>query len=150
MFQLAPEETFVRVDPASILSLHVSVNAMQVLLPGRPSALAQAVVVGFREGPGFGVLLALHLTEAGEHLVYRHDGGLLDGDGARVAAAEGLEYAESMGFFMEPQSWRELDPVARIELLAGLKVFQPPVKAAVERARPVDPRTKLARLLVQL
>ncbi len=48
------------------------------------------------------------------------------------------------------QPWRDLDPVARIELLAGLKVFQPPVKAAVERARPVDPRTKLARLLVQL
>lgn len=138
--------------PASVTALYQSVNVTQVLLPGRNSETASAVLVAVQAGAGLRVLIALHLPSTGEHVVYVHDGGPLVGQAAREVAAEALAFVESMGFFMENVSWRELDPVSQRELLASLKVFQPPVvqPKAASAERVVDPRVKLARLLVQI
>lgn len=152
MFLPAPELKYLAIDPQGIVALYHSVNATSVLLPGRPSQNARAVIVGHRP-LAFAVHVALHFPDTGEHLVYKPDEEALDAEGARQYAQEAIQFAESMGFFMENLNWRDLDPVQRPELLASLKVFQPPVvtgPAADERRRPLDPRTKLARLLVQL
>lgn len=152
MFQAAPDQPFLQLDPTTIVALYHSVNVTSVLLPGRSSEPARAVVVGHRGlAGGFAVHAVLHFPGSGQHLVYVHDEPVLDAEGARTAAQEALQFAESMGFFMETLGWKELDPVARAELVGQLKVFQPPPpSAADERRRPLDPRARLARLLVQL
>lgn len=151
MFLPAPELAYLAIDPESIVALYHSVNATSVLLPGRPSQNARAVIVGHRP-LSFAVHVALHFPDTGDHLVFQPDEQVLDAEGARQYAQEAIQFAESMGFFMENLNWREQPAVQRPELLARLKVFQPPVRTAPadERRRPQDPRARLARLLVQL
>lgn len=149
MFTLDPTRTYLDVAPAAIAALYQSVNQTQVLLPGAPAAMATAVVAGHRVDAGFRVDIGLHLPESNRHIVWRHDGGLLDGEGARDAAREALGFVESMGFFMENVNWKLLDPVGQRELVVQLKVFQPPAAVEVEPKRPQDPRARLARLLAQ-
>lgn len=149
MFQLAPEREYVQVDPSAVAVVYHSVNSASVLLPGQPSAIARAVIVGYkRESKRYSVVVALHLVESKRHLLFAHDNPNLDPDGARAAATEAISFVESMGFFVENSGWKDMDPVAQRELLASMLVFQPPAgKKAAEKI--VDPRTKLARLLVQ-
>lgn len=149
MYKLAPEIDFLRIDQSAISVVYQSVNSASVLLPGQSSVLARAYVIGHKlESRRYAVLVALHLTEQKRHLFYLHDEGELDPEGARLAATEAIAFAESMGFFMENADWRNLDVVDQRELLAGMQVFQPP-EPPKEAPKVVDPRTKLARLLVQ-
>jgi hypothetical protein len=121
-----------------------------VLLPGQPSALSRAFIVGYRvEAKRYAVAVALHLVNEKRHLVFAHEDAGLDPDGARLAATEAIAFTESMGFFMENIGWKDLDPIAQREMLAGMLVFQPPEGTRDEQPKVIDPRTKLARLLVQ-
>lgn len=154
MFQPDPSSDFLMVDPSSIVALYKSVNITTVSLPGLPSAPAKAVVVGYKvQDPAgaqaFHVKLALHLVDTGRHVTYVLPEPWLDAPGARDAAKAAIAFIESMGFFSENVNWRNLDPVAQAELVASLKVFQPPLAAAEAGRKVVDPRVKLARLLVQ-
>jgi hypothetical protein len=151
MFQLDPQRTYLQVAPTQVAALYHSVNTTSVLVPGQPQAQARAVVCAWKdESGGYFVAIALHVPDGGRHLVYLPDGGALDGEGAREAAKEALQFAESMGFFMENLQWRQLDAAAQAERVAELKVFEPPPAAKVEEAKAVvDPRTRLARVLVQ-
>jgi hypothetical protein len=152
VFRLDAARSYVPVDPGAIIALYQSVNSSSVLVPGQPSAaMARAVVAGHRLASGaFDVVIGLHLPDTARHLVFASDLGELDGEGARDAARDAIQFVEAMGFFMENANWRQLDEVARVELVASLKVFQPPPAAVVEaQAKVVDPRTKLARLLAQ-
>lgn len=151
MFELDPAREFLQLDPASIVALYQSVNNTSVLLPGEPSQMAKAVICAAKGEGGYQLSIALHLIDSGRHLVYvQHDTPWLDKEGARVAAEEAIVFVESMGFFTENAHWRDLDRIARVELLALLKVFQPPPERIVEEVKKVvDPRVKLARLLVQ-
>lgn len=151
LFQPEPSLTFLDVDPAHLAALYQSVNQTAVLVPGEASAMARAVVVGHRQADGFDVVIGLHLVESGRHLIFRRgDPSTLDGEGARDAARDALAFVESMGFFMENVNWKQLGPDDRVQLLAELKVFAPPPARVAETRRSSDPRTKLARLLVQL
>lgn len=151
MFRFDAERTHLAVDPTAIIALYQSVNTAQVAQPGVPTASARAVIVGHRLPDGFDVIIGLQLTNDERHLVFTHDLGQLDRAGARQAAKEALAFAESMGFFMENVSWRELDPAARRERFQALKVFEPPPQKSRSEAKlVVDPRTRLARLLAQL
>lgn len=150
MFHPDPSRSFVDVDPALVAALYQSVNQTTVLVPGQTSAMARAVVVGHRLAEGFEVVIGLHLVESGRHLVFvRDDAPVLDGEGARDAARDALGFVESMGFFMENVNWKQLAPADRTDLLDSLKVFEAPPERAVDPKRSADPRTKLARLLVQ-
>jgi hypothetical protein len=150
VFTLDLTRRFIQVPQDSISVLYQSVNNASVLLPGQPSAQASAVVVGFRiESKVYGVLVGLHLVESKRHLIYVHEDAGLDPDGARTAAHDAITFVESMGFFMENSGWKDLDPVARRERMVSLKVFQPPEEPSEAPKPVVDPRTKLARLLVQ-
>lgn len=151
LFQPDSSRTFIDVDPAHVAALYQSVNQTTVLVPGEASAMARAVVVGHRSAGGFDVVIGLHLVDAGRHLVFRRsDPSTLDGEGARDAARDALAFVESMGFFMENVNWKQLEAADRGDLLAQLKVFAAPPGRVVEARRSTDPRTKLARLLVQL
>lgn len=151
MYRLDAAREFLAVDAGAIIALYQSVNTASVSLPGLPAATARAIIAGHRCGDGsFDVTIGLHLPESGRHLVFAHDEGALDRDGARTAAKEALGFVEAMGFFMENVNWKDLDAVAQRELAASMKVFHPPparVKADVKKV--ADPRTKLARLLAQ-
>lgn len=150
MFQLDLTRRFIQVPPESVSVLYQSVNNASVLLPGQPSAQASAVVVGYRiESKRYGVMVGLHLVDSRRHLIYAHDDGGLDPEGARTAAHEAIAFVESMGFFMENTGWKDLDALARRECMVSLKVFQPPDEPSEAPRAVVDPRTKLARLLVQ-
>jgi len=152
LFQPAPDREYVQVDPGSISVVYQSVNSVSVALPGLSAAMARAVIVGYKlESKRYAVVVALHLVDAGKHLLFMHDDPHLDPGGARRAATEAISFVESMGFFVENASWKDLDPVAQRELLANLLVFQPPTAEAKKKEAEalVDPRTKLARLLVQ-
>lgn len=151
MFTLDPQRTHLQATPEQIVALYHSVNTTSVLVPGQTQARASAVVCGSKVDGGFEVAVALHLPESSRHLVYRHDAPVLDAEMARDAARDAIQFAESMGFFMENLSWRLLEPPAQAELMAGLKVFQPPPEApaAQPSQKVVDPRTRLARVLVQ-
>ncbi len=138
------------VPPENISALYHSQNNAPVALPGQPAAIAKAIVIGYKlDARLFGVIIAMHLVDTGRHLVYTHDDKGLDPMGARAAAQEAIAFVEAMGFIMENAKWRDASPAAKAELRANLKVFDPPVVTA-EDTRVVDPRTKLARLLVQL
>lgn len=153
MFQVDPERSFLSVDPASIVALYQSVNQVQVLVPGRPAAPARAVVVGYRrDGVAFTVDVALHLPDHQQHVVYSSDGPPLDAAGARSAAEEAIGFLESMGFFLEKIGWKELGAIERLELLARLKVFQPPPARPKQDGggKVIDPRAVLARVLTQI
>lgn len=146
---MAPDLDFLRIDASSISVVYQSVNSASVLLPGRPSAVARAYVIGHKlESRRYAVLVALHLIDEKRHLFFTQSPEGLDPEEARSAATEGIAFAESMGFFLENASWKSLDPVEQRELMAGMKVFQPP-EVPKEQPKVVDPRTKLARLLVQ-
>jgi len=152
VYRLDPVHLFIQLPPEAISALYHSVNSVSVLLPGEASAIATAVIIGYRMEPKrFGVVIALHLVEARRHLIYTHDDDGLDHDGARAAAQEAIAFTESMGFFMENAGWKDLDPVQQRERLAGVRVFQPPevTAQAAQASKIVDPRTKLARLFVQ-
>jgi hypothetical protein len=149
MFRAAPEREYVQVDPSAVSVVYQSVNSVNVLLPGESSAMARAAIVGYKlESKRYAVVVALHLVDSRRHLIFVHDNAHLDPDGARQAAGEAISFVESMGFFVENSGWKDLDRVAQRELLAGMLVFQPPA-ARKEQEKVVDPRTKLARLLVQ-
>jgi hypothetical protein len=149
MFQHDPTRLFVQVPPDSISALYQSSNTASVAVPGQPQALASAIIIGHRLASRvYGVMLALHLHESHRHMVFVHPDQGLDPEGARQAAQEAISFVESMGFMMENAGWKDLDPVARRERLAALKVFQPP-EGTEEIPKVTDPRTKLARLLVQ-
>lgn len=152
MFTPDSRRTWLDIEPDEVVALYRSVTQVSVLLPGQPSALAHAVVVGYRPPGGFAVALALHLTDSGKHLVYRHDEEVLDAAKARTAAQEALAFVEEMGFLMENVAWRDLPAEERQETLSSLKVFAPPadVTKATDGGRPpADPRSQLARLLSQ-
>ena len=150
LFQPDPSRAFLDVEPSQVAALYQSVNQTTVLVPGETSAMARAVVVGHRVGAGFEVDIGLHLVESGRHLVFsRGDAAPLDGEGARDTARDALAFVESMGFFMENVNWKQLGAADRTEVLDQLKVFEAPPERVTEQKRPVDPRTRLARLLVQ-
>lgn len=150
MFRFDPTRAYVNVPQGMISALYHSQNNAAVALPGQPAALAKAIVVGYKlDARLFGVVIALHLVDTGRHLIYGHDDKGLDPTGARTAAQEAIAFVEAMGFFMENAKWRDVPPAARAELLASLKVFDPPL-VTTEEPKVLDPRTKLARLLVQL
>ena len=94
MFKLAPEIDFLRVDQPAISVVYQSVNSASVLLPGQPSMVARAYVIGHRlESRRYAVLVALHLTEQKRHLFFVHDEPELDPEGARSAATEAIAFA---------------------------------------------------------
>jgi hypothetical protein len=150
VFRFDPNRPYVNVPQERISALYQSQNNAPVALPGQPAALAKAIVIGYKlDARLFGVMIALHLLDSGRHLIFAHEDKGLDPMGARTAAQEAIAFVEAMGFLMENVKWRDVPAAARADLLGNLKVFDPPV-VTNEEPKVLDPRTKLARLLVQL
>lgn len=149
MFSIDPARTHLAIDPAAVVALYRSVNQVHVAVGGA-AGTARAVIVGHRAAGGaFAVHLALHLPEVRRTAVYVQDGPPLDAADAREAGEEAIAFLESMGFFLESVGWDALGLEGRAALWEGLGVFAPPPVEEDEH-QVVDPRTTLARLLVQL
>ena len=112
--------------PASreqVISLHQSLNAPHLAIPGKKAGPAQAFIVGLRGASGFGCFVYLYLAESADCAVYV--------SGKRNASAEeyqdeeydALGFVESMGFMMDNANWRSLPPARQDELLKTLPVF---------------------------
>ncbi len=135
MFEHEDKVAFLAIPDDAIAALYVSSNAAPVILQGRAPVLASAVIAGYRQdGALYGVVIALHLQELEQNIVFTHDDDGLDPAGARVAAQEAIALLESMGFRIKEAAWSALDAAARPQQLATLKVFtSPPSLAAPAR-----------------
>ena len=149
MIALDAGRGFVDASADSIIDIHESVNQPQVQPAGRSAQAARAAVALVRRDGGVEVLVALTLTQTGENVIYAAD-ALVDEADAFSALDEGLNFAESMGFMLDPTGWSGLDPEHRSQLLERLPAFRagatPALLKPAERAKATDPLAAVARL----
>jgi hypothetical protein len=118
-----------------VASLHQSINAPHVAIPGKQAGTAQAFIVGLRRPQGFAVYIYLYLAETQESAVYASDKKALKPEEFASAEQEAIGFVESMGFFMDTMNFRSLPLDQQDELIRSLPVFQkaPVVQAAAEK-----------------
>jgi Tfp pilus assembly protein PilF len=147
MLQEDPRRTHVPADPERIAALYEGTNQPMVQPAGRTAQSALATVVALNAPRGFEVVVALTLTQTGEHVIYA--GPAVAEKDLPQAIEEALNFAESMGFILDQTGWSNLDEAHRAELIERIPVFRPPApKAAapVERQKADDPLAAVARL----
>jgi tetratricopeptide (TPR) repeat protein len=147
MLQEDPRRTHVPADPARITALYEATNQPMVQPTGRSAQSAQAVVVALDGPRGFDVVVALTLTQSGEHIIYA--GEPVKESELPQAIEEALNFAESMGFILDATGWSNLDEARRMELIERIPAFRlpsPRSAAPVERAKAEDPLAAVARL----
>src|SRR5205085_1390488 len=108
---------------------------------------AQATMVAVAGEGGFEVLVALTLTDSGEHVIY--SGDPVPQADLPQAMEEGLNFAESMGFILDATGWSKLDEAHRADLIARIAAFRPPAPreaVAPERPKAESPIAAVARL----
>src|SRR5205085_6364909 len=114
---------------------------------GRSAQAAQAVVAALNGPRGFDVIVALTLTQSGEHIIYA--GEPVKEKDLPQAIEEALNFAESMGFILDATGWSNLDETHRAELIERIPAFRPPApksSAPVARPKAEDPLAAVARL----
>ncbi len=112
--------------PASreqVISLHQSLNAPHLAIPGKKAGPAQAFIVGLRGGQGIGVFVYLYLAESADCAVYVSGKRNATPEDYTDEENDALGFVESMGFMMDNANWRSLPPPRQDELLKTLPVF---------------------------
>jgi Tfp pilus assembly protein PilF len=147
MLQEDPLRSHVPADPSRIAALYESTNQPLVQPAGRTAQSAQAAVVALQDGALYDVLVALTLSESNENIIYAS--APVQEKEVASSIEEALNFAESMGFILDPAGWSNLDEAHKAELVERMPAFRPPVaKVAqvVERSRSADPVSAVARL----
>ena len=129
--------------PASkeqVVSLHQSLNAPHLAIPGRKAGQAAAFVLGLRGPTGFAVFVYLYLPDSGECAVYVPAGGAVPADKFQGEESTALGFVESMGFMMDNLNFRARPPEEQDTYLKVLPVFQrePPAPAAATTPKSSD------------
>lgn len=150
MLQEEAGRTHVEARAERIVALYESTNQPHIQPAGRTAQAAQAAVVGYLEGEGYQVLVALTLTQSGETVIYGQE-PVTEAELSQ-SLEEALDFAESMGFILDSTGWQNLDEDHREELLSRLPAFRSGAAAVkkeaakVERTKPLDPLVAVARL----
>ncbi|HEX9577360.1 MAG TPA: tetratricopeptide repeat protein [Myxococcales bacterium] len=147
MLQEDPRRTHVPAVLARIAALYEATNQPMVQPAGRAAQSAQAAVVAMTVKRGYDVVVALTLTQSGEHVIYA--GEPVGENELPQAIEEALNFAESMGFILDATGWSNLDEAHRAELVERIPAFRPPLPksaAVVERPKIDDPLAAVARL----
>lgn len=134
-----------------VASLHQSINAPHVAIPGKQPGSAQAFVVGLRVAGGLRAFVYLYLLEAGDCAVYVSERGAVPASQYADEEAEALAFVESLGFMMDDARFRTLPPAQQDALLRTLPAFlKDPSLAApaagAPRSRAEDKRSAAAQL----
>lgn len=106
-----------------VISLHQSLNAPHLAIPGKKAGPAQAFIVGLSGANGFGCFVYLYLAESADCAVYISGKRNTTPDEYQDEEYEALGFVESMGFMMDNSNWRSLPPPRQDELLKTLPVF---------------------------
>lgn len=104
-----------RLDIAArqVSRLYRSLGDIQVALAGLPSQEATAYVCAFRVDEGFRVIVALYLKESNRTAYYLSGEAPLNKAVVSKVMAEGIRFAESMGFMMGDTDFHLLDPAGK-------------------------------------
>src|SRR5256886_5966968 len=149
MFNEDPARTHVTAGRDMIVALYESTNQPLVQVPGKSAQAGQAAIVASRLGRGYEIVIALAFLESTENVLYTPD-QLVDDAGLPEKIEEALNFAESMGFILDPAGWAALDAERRDERRSRLPAFRAPTqqktvsKAAVPRQQ--DSLAAVARL----
>jgi Tfp pilus assembly protein PilF len=147
MLQEDARRTHLPADPARIAALYEGTNQPMVQPAGRAAQAAQAAVVAVETTGGYEVMVALTLTQSGEHVIYA--GAPVPDAELPQAIEEALNFAESMGFILDATGWTNLDETHKGELVERIPAFRPPApktSAPKERQKADDPLAAVARL----
>lgn len=106
-----------------VVSLHQSINAPHVAIPGKQAGPAQAFIAGLRVGAGLRAFVYLYLGETADCAVYVSERGAVAPSQFAGEQEEALAFVESLGFMMDDARFRSLPPAQQDELLRTLPVF---------------------------
>ena len=147
MLQEDPMRTYIPADILRIAALYEATNQPLVQPAGRTAQAAKGAVIALLEEGGFAVMVAITLTDTGENVIY--SGELVGKKELQQALEEALNFAESMGFILDPSGWTNLERAQKLELLARIPSFRPPTGKVIvpaERPKPADAMAAVARL----
>jgi len=147
MLQEDPMRTHIPADILRIAALYEATNQPLVQPAGRTAQAAKGAVIALLEEGGFAVMVAITLTDTGENVIY--SGELVGKKELQQALEEALNFAESMGFILDPSGWTNLERAQKLELLARIPSFRPPTGKVIvpaERPKPADAMAAVARL----
>lgn len=119
-----------------VLTLHGSLNAPHLAIPGKAAGPANAFIVGLRGPQGLGVFVYLFLAETQDCAVYVPDRRNISLEEFRGEEADALGFVESMGFMMDNLNFRGRAPAEQDELLRTLPVFSRDPRLASAGAAP--------------
>lgn len=141
MFRWHKEMDRLAIPARRVLRLQRSLNRIQVALPGSPSQEATAYLCAFSAGQGVRVAAVLELHVSRKLAIYLNDQGEVADRRAGAVFAEGVGFAESMGFMLDDLNYQKLMPEERETMwnalpLAGQELT-PPAAAAAARSAPL-------------
>lgn len=133
MFRVDPALHHVDATREQVVSVIESINHPVVGVPGHPTQVTEAYVVGRRNAGGsFSIFVYLYLTESRDAVVYAHDGEL-DVESYREMETEALTFVESMGFMVDNVNFRNLSALQQEEVMERLPCFQSDLAAFAAR-----------------
>jgi hypothetical protein len=124
VFNLDPRLRGLPATREQVVSLHQSINAPHVAIPGKQAGPAQAFILGVRAQGGFAVYIYLYLSEVGDCAIYASDQRAVAAESFAGEESEAMGFVESMGFMMDNVNFRALPPADQDELVKNLPVFQ--------------------------
>ncbi len=132
------------IEAERVLSLHRSINPVQVALPGFPGQKAGAFVCVFSEGDTAHVAIVLALHEARRLYIYLEEEGPVAVARIEPLLDEALYFVEAMGYLMVDLEWDQLKENERDALWRNLPLQQgmpSPLKGdvALSGDRPTEP-----------
>ncbi len=113
MFEWDKDTERLSVPPERVRMLFRSLGGIQVALPGLPSQKSLAYLCAFDGVRGVQVVVVFHLLMSRRLAVYRHSQGEVSPQKLKALLAEGMLFAESLGFLLDDLEFHLLDPVAQ-------------------------------------
>jgi len=124
VFQVDASFGHLDVEPAKILALVQSINAISVKVPGFQAAPATAYVVLYSSDGGLATaLIYLHYTDLAKSVAYTHDPPSFALTDLPSITEEATEFLESMGFMLDDTAFGTLSQEARAHLMAHTPLF---------------------------
>jgi hypothetical protein len=151
VFSPEPSILYVPATRDQVVAIIEGINQPQVSIPGKAPQGVSGFLVGLRNASGsFSIVVALHLSKAGENVVYLHPQRQLNADEYRAVQEEGLHFLESMGFMLDNLNFRNLEPDQQEAMLKRIPLFWPPrgnAEAAAAAGAAASEAARVARLL---
>lgn len=107
-----------------VLRLYRSLGNIQVALPGLPSQLSAVYLCAYAGTKGGQVVVCFHLLNSGTLAIYRHDQGEVPPPQMKGLLEEGIRFAESLGFVLDPVDFQQMSSQEKRDYWQELPLFQ--------------------------